>query len=130
MNEPWVAIALGGAGGALVRAGLIRLAEGSPSRSGRRSLDPAFAIVLANTIGCFLIGAWTGQLTATPGDVPAWIHALVMTGLCGGLTTFSTLCADATRLAKQESLWMAAGYLGFTTIFGLTAFLTGKWLPL
>lgn len=130
MNEPWVAIALGGAGGALIRAGLIRLAEGSASRPGRRGLDPAFAILVANTIGCFLLGAWTGQTAATPGDLPAWIHALVMTGLCGGLSTFSTLCADSTRLAKHESLWMAAGYLGFTTIFGLTAFLAGKWLPL
>lgn len=49
-----------------------------------------------NIVGSFVLGlmiGWTAH-----GPVAPQLQALVMTGLCGGLTTFSTFCGDTVQL--------------------------------
>ena len=46
-------------------------------------------------------------------------------GFCGGLTTFSTLCSDAIRLANQLGSRAAGLYLAETIFLGLSAFWLG-----
>jgi CrcB protein len=52
------------------------------------------------------------------------LNALVITGLLGGYTTFSSMQLEAARLAKQDAV-IASFYLLLSVIAGLLAALTG-----
>jgi len=56
-----------------------------------------------NLAGCFIIGILAGLLGrhAISGDM----HALLITGFCGGFTTFSSFSHDAFSML-QKGLWM------------------------
>ena len=62
----------------------------------------------ANLIGGYIIGAALGGFAQTPHLAPEW-RLLVITGFCGGLTTFSTFSAETALLLQQgRMLWFAA----------------------
>ena len=107
------AVAAGGVVGAWLRWTLLRLATRTPS-DGVRGIDPGHATLAANLLACGLLG-W---LVSTPGlaavsseGARAVLPAFAITGVCGSLSTFSTLCADATGQARQGSRGRAALYL-------------------
>ena len=83
-------LALAGAGavGALLRylAGVALPA--------RRSLP--WGVLLVNVVGSFIAGLGTAAI-----DDPV-LRLAIVTGLCGGLTTFSTHAVDSVRLALGE----------------------------
>ncbi len=58
--------------------------------------------VLINVLGSFVIG-WFGTLTATDGRFAATpeLRALVMVGLCGGFTTFSSFSLQTLELLRD-----------------------------
>jgi CrcB protein len=88
-----VAIALGAAGGALLRWVLgLRL----------NTLFPALPLgtLAANLLGGYVIGLAIAFFAALPGLAPQW-RLLVITGFCGGLTTFSTFSAELVTLLQQ-----------------------------
>lgn len=121
----WLAIAVGGALGALGRFALAK-AIARTSRAGSAPIDAGHATWLANTLACFLLGALTAfaaasplALTPTPAEPPPshavhfpTLSALGATGFCGSLSTFSTLCADLVRVAR-------AGHHGRLAVFAL-----------
>ena len=139
----WAAGAAGGALGAILRCLLTRLAAEPPSRS-LPHVDPALATLAANLIACTLLGGW-GELSRSlargSGVADGFSEALaafLVIGLCGSLSTFSSLCADAVRLARpgsdsgpgSRSPARALGYLvahfaGGPLALGLGAWLTG-----
>lgn len=127
----WIAIACGGAIGAVVRGLLARLAA-PPADGDRPRFDPALATLAANLTACALLGgALVAGAAASPGPAsrPAgWLDAFLTIGLCGALSTFSTLCGDATRLATAGSRGPALGYLVVHLIGGPLAFGLGGWL--
>ena len=55
------------------------------------------------------------------GGAPGWVVALVGTGFCGTLTTFSTFGADVVRLVEERALGRALGYLAATVVLGVGA---------
>lgn len=122
------AVALGGAAGAVVRGLFVRLA-GPEDRLGWPPAGPAVATILANTLGCALFGSWLihgGRALATMGL--EWTNVLevaVTAGFCGGLSTFSSLCADTLRLARARGPAAPALYLASTIVLGLAAFAVG-----
>ena len=99
--------------GALAGAPLRLLVIRTAARSGR---DPAVGTLVVNVVGAALLGAVLGV-----GGAPGWVVALVGTGFCGTLTTFSTLGADVVRLVEERALGRAVGYLAATLGLGLTA---------
>lgn len=99
--------------GALAGAPLRLLAIRLAARNGR---DPAFGTLAVNVAGAALLGAVLGA-----GDVPGWGVALVGTGFCGTLTTFSTFGADVVRLLEERALARALGCLAATVVLGLGA---------
>ena len=48
--------------------------------------------LIANLLGCFLIGLFYNHVEAKE------VYAVLATGFCGGLTTFSSLLLDAVKL--------------------------------
>ena len=53
------------------------------------------------------------------------LNALVITGVLGGYTTFSSMQLDAARLAAQQRTHLAAIYLSLSVAAGLLAALAG-----
>lgn len=98
----WTAIAVGGVVGAWIRWSLARLVtRASTGRPG--PFDPGWATLGANLLGCFLLGGLLSLPSLSePGaqGLRAAFPAFATTGLCGSLSSFSTLCADAVRQAS------------------------------
>ncbi len=63
----------------------------------------------ANLIGGYIIGLAMAVFAADTAIAPEW-RLLVITGFCGGLTTFSTFSAEIVTLMQQGRLLWAAGH--------------------
>ena len=94
------AIAVGAALGALLRWQL-----GNRLNALFPSLPPG--TLAANLIGAYLIGLALAFFSAHPALSQEW-RLLILTGFCGGLTTFSTFSAEVLALLQQgRPLWAA-----------------------
>jgi fluoride exporter len=104
--------------GALVGAPLRLLAERlAVARRGRGSVLGTLAV---NVLGSAVLGVLLGLPSVSPTVV-----ALVGTGFCGTLTTFSTYGTDVVRLVEERALGRALGYLVATLVLGLAAAAAG-----
>ncbi|RBY96885.1 CrcB family protein [Blastococcus sp. TF02-8] len=106
---PWLVVA-----GAVLGAPLRLLAERVAVR--RRGPGSVLGTVTVNVVGSALLGLLLGSA-----DCPAWLVALVGTGFCGTLTTFSTFGTDVVRLAEQRRSRVLGAYLAATLVLGLGA---------
>ena len=87
------AVFVGGALGTLARTGLSSLVAADPTRWPW----PTFTV---NIVGAFLVGYFTtGLLERLP--LSSYRRPLLGTGLCGGLTTFSTFSYESLRLLED-----------------------------
>lgn len=96
-----LAVAIGAALGAWLRW-LLGLAA--------NALFPAIppGTLIANLIGAYVIGAAIAAFAQAASLAPEW-RLLVITGFCGGLTTFSTFSAELVALLQQGRLVVLAG---------------------
>ncbi|MBF0612931.1 MAG: fluoride efflux transporter CrcB [Magnetococcales bacterium] len=62
----------------------------------------------ANLIGGYIIGLAIAFFAQAPELSPQW-RLLIITGFCGGLTTFSTFSAEVLNLIQQGRLAWAMG---------------------
>jgi CrcB protein len=115
--RPVVAISLGASSGALLRWQLgVRLNSLLPS------LPPG--TLAANLIGGYIIGFAIAYLAQAAYLAPEW-RLLIVTGFCGGLTTFSTFSAEiVTSLQEGRFVW-ATGAIGVHVIGSLTMTVAG-----
>lgn len=74
-----------------------------------------------NIVGCLILGALAGAGAALPGPV----LALVGTGFCGALTTYSTFSYETIRLIEEKAHFYAALNVIVSIIAGLGAVLLG-----
>lgn len=107
------AVFAGGALGGLVRAVLAAVAAPDPTRWPW----PTFT---ANIVGAFLLGYFTTRLLERL-PVSSYRRPLLGTGLCGGLTTFSTMQVEMLRMVEHGRLTLALGYLVASVVLGLLA---------
>ncbi|HXQ89452.1 MAG TPA: fluoride efflux transporter CrcB [Solirubrobacterales bacterium] len=103
------AIFLGGALGALLRAGL---AEALPAGDA----DWPWVTFAVNIVGAALLGYWFTTLSHT-----SYRRPLLTTGLCGALTTFSTIQVELLEMLDAGRLGLAALYLTVSLAAGLLA---------
>jgi CrcB protein len=65
----------------------------------------------SNLIGAYVIGAGIAFFAGYPA-IPAEWRLMIVTGFCGGLTTFSTFSAELVALLREgRVLWAAAELL-------------------
>jgi CrcB protein len=117
MWSPVLAISAGAAGGALLRWQL-----GVQLNSLVPTVPPG--TLAANLIGGYIIGFAIAYLAQAPNLAPEW-RLFIITGFCGGLTTFSTFSAEVvTRLQEGQWIW-AAGAIAIHVAGSLTMTLAG-----
>lgn len=80
------------------------------------NLPPGTLIV--NLVGGFIIGATLAYFVKNPHLDPAW-KLLIATGLCGGMTTFSTFSAEIMVLLQSGKLFWAMLSVGVHVIGSL-----------
>jgi CrcB protein len=76
-----------------------------------------------NVVGSLILGTLAGG--ATTGAVPGSVVALLGTGLCGALTTYSTFGYETLRLAQDGARWYAVLNVGISVVAGLGAAFLG-----
>jgi CrcB protein len=96
------AIMLGGAAGALARAGV---AEALPHEPGKWP----WATFLVNLAGTIVLAWMTTRLAEMVAPTRFW-RFLLGTGVCGALTTFSTFQVETIRLARDSGATLAGSY--------------------
>lgn len=107
-------IALGGALGAVSRYLL-----GAWIQRPQASHFPWHTLTV-NVVGCLLIGAFWGFVEARQATPEYW-RPLLVTGLLGGFTTYSTFGYESFALLRDGHWPTALLYIGVTTIAGLAA---------
>ncbi|MEZ5102398.1 MAG: CrcB family protein [Thermoleophilia bacterium] len=110
------AVAVGGAAGAVAR---VALAETVPFDG-----SWPWATFAANLAGSLVLGVLAGLLPpARRASHVGW--PLLATGLCGGLTTFSTFQLELVELGRDERVGLAAGYAAASLAAGVALALAG-----
>jgi CrcB protein len=111
------AIFAGGAAGAGLRTGIV---EAAGSRAGHWPWV-TFAV---NVAGCLLLGYLATRLQERL-PITAYRRPLLGTGLCGGLTTFSTAQIELLQMLDRGAPGLAAGYLSASVAAGFLGVLLG-----
>lgn len=75
--------------------------------------------VVANMVGGYIIGLAIAFFAASPNVSPEW-RLLIITGFCGGLTTFSTFSAETVALIQEGRLLWALGSVSVHVAGSLT----------
>ena len=110
----WLLVALGGAGGSVLRYGVGRLAS---SYLGPTTVMGTFIV---NVTGSFLLGLFIA-LALEKASLSGNLRALVAVGFLGGYTTFSTLSLESVRLVEDGELVRAAASILGNLVLGLAA---------
>jgi CrcB protein len=100
---------LGGAAGTVARAALASTAVPDPGRW-------PWPTFVANILGTILLGLLGSRLAASDLRRPLW-----GTGLCGGLTTFSTVQVETLLMIQHRHYLLAASYTVAGILLGLVA---------
>lgn len=118
MMHPFIQVAVGGAVGATLRyalgLGIVR-ATGGPS-------DFPVAILTVNVIGSFLMGAF---VVAAARHGLTYLSPLVVTGLLGGFTTFSSFSLETVTLWERGATGQAAAYVALSVGLSVGALFVG-----
>lgn len=91
-------------------------------------LFPAIPLgtLLANLIGGYLIGLVLVVFSSLPELSPAW-RLFMITGLLGGLTTFSTFSVEVTILIQQNKWLLALTAISLHVLGSLLMTILGVW---
>jgi fluoride exporter len=100
--------------GALIGAPVRLLADRIAAR--RRGRGSVVGTLTVNVAGSAVLGALLGLNSVTPA-----VMALVGTGFCGTLTTFSTFAYDVVRLVEERLVGRALAYLAGSLALGVGA---------
>ena len=107
------AVFAGGAIGTLTRAGLETLAATEPGRW-------PWPTFIVNIVGAFLLGHFVTRLLERL-PTSSYRRPLLGTGLCGGLTTFSTMQVETVTMLEHHHYGLAVGYTVASITAGLLA---------
>lgn len=112
MMRPLLLVALGGAVGSVLRYLTAELVK--------KFTLSSFPIgtFVANIAGCILIGVLIGLFDKAGSENPQ-LKWLLITGFCGGYTTFSTFSYENLSLFQQGNYGLALLYLSSSILLGI-----------
>lgn len=113
-----VAVAIGGAVGSVARY-LVMTAVGH-----WLGTQFPYGTLMVNAIGCFTMGV-LAELAALVWSPSPELRALVMVGVLGGFTTFSSFTLDVGVLVSRDDLWSATGYVLASMVLTIVGFFAG-----
>lgn len=119
-NRVLAAVFVGGAIGTLARAGLATLAVPDPAHW-------PWPTFVANVVGAVLLGV-VGTWLPSRSEPSQYRYPLLGTGLCGGLTTFSTMQVETLQMLEHQHYGLAVGYTAASLAAGLAAVYVGTGL--
>ena len=107
-------VGLGGAVGSMLRYIVQRYANipGLP-----------YGTLLVNLAGCFLIGLFWGLLSKN--SITQANAVLVMSGFCGGFTTFSAFTYEGVQMMQDNRWLLLTSYIAASVVGGLFATFAG-----
>jgi CrcB protein len=107
------AIFCGGIVGALARTGLAQAFTDDPH-------SWPWAILAINVAGAFMLGYFETRLSERL-PTSAYKRPFLGTGLCGALTTFSTVQLELFRMVQADEWALAVGYAAATLVASFAA---------
>lgn len=114
--QNWMYVFLGGGMGSLVRYGFGIYFSSSESGF-------PIATFISNIIACLILGILiASQLKNNLSDNQG---LLLMTGFCGGFSTFSTFSSESMKLFQSQQYALGLFYIGSSIILGLLAVYLG-----
>ena len=107
-------IGLGGAAGSIARYFISKL------NLNVDFLSLPVGTLIVNIGGSFIIGLLTGITERSP-VLTVELRLLLMVGLCGGFTTFSTFSGENLMLMRNGQFFSVLLYTGLSILFGFLA---------
>ena len=117
----WLAVAIGGALGAMARYAVSTWIFNATSHKF------PYATLTVNVLGSFIMGILF-VIIVERAALPAELRGLLMIGFLGAFTTFSTFSLDALGLWQNGHLFLALVYVLATVVFCLVAISCSIWL--
>jgi len=114
-----VAAVAAGAVGAVLRYLTARAFATHPSRL-------PWAVLIVNVVGSLIGGVALGLAQA--GAWGADARLIVLSGFCGGLTTFSTFSVETIQLTLEGRMRAAVASVAANVVLGIAAAALGFWL--
>ena len=115
----WLAVAIGGALGSLLRHGVNTVFAALLER------PVPYATAVVNLIGSGVIGLLAGAIAAGRLPMSASMRGFVFVGVLGGFTTFSSYMLDTLTLAYSGEPGLALLNVTLQTLLGLAAIWAG-----
>ncbi|MFM2138532.1 MAG: fluoride efflux transporter CrcB [Bacteroidota bacterium] len=118
MIQQLIWVGLGGGLGSIARFGC------------QRWLNPSdtagfpWGTFTVNITGCFIIG-WLAGVTLRPSMASDPWKLFLMTGLCGGFTTFSAFTLEGMALLREQRWLLFLSYTAGSVLLGLLATAVG-----
>ncbi|MBR3531650.1 MAG: fluoride efflux transporter CrcB [Bacteroidaceae bacterium] len=106
-------VALGGAVGSVCRYLISKLSLGTFP----------WGTLTVNILGSLLIGLLTGLMLR--GSISPEMKLLLVTGFCGGFTTFSTFANESFSMMRTGDVLLSALYIGVSVVVGVLAVYAG-----
>lgn len=119
MIQSFIWVALGGAGGAVVRFGISRMMEMY------RFSGLPWATLTVNLVGCLLAGFLSVWLTRSNQEDA--FRQLLVVGFCGGFTTFSAFGLENLKLINEGRMPEAIIYSLISLMVGIALVYLGAW---
>lgn len=121
MLKEFMLVGLGGAVGSMLRYAIARL---------MLTLQFSFwgfpaATFIGNMLGSLLVGFVAGLFQQTLTQIPPGYQLLIITGFCGGFTTFSTFSNETFLLLEAGRYGVAGSYVVLSLLFGLLSVWAG-----
>lgn len=117
----WLAIAFGGAAGALARHAMVYWVNHAADKAlpwGTLSVNAAGSL-LAGAVLALFVGKWSGHVE---------LQSLLVVGFLGSFTTFSAFSVENLQLIQAGQYTKAAVYVGLSVLTCLVAALAGfRW---
>lgn len=80
---------------------------------------------VVNVVGCFVIGALLG-LAERENMLSPTMNVMLVTGFCGGFTTFSSFADDIFLLMQQRNWMLLTLYAGLSLVLGVAMVWLGR----